>query len=79
MNLTPGDRVRWATKDLKGTVLNDHCDDWPDFVPVQWDDGSRTYSAPTHIKALKSGDVALGKVDVTAKESNNQKEADSCE
>lgn len=69
MIFKPGDRVRWATKDLEGTVLDDHSEDWPDFVPVQWDDGSRTFSAPTHIKAVKSGG-ALAKEHTTAAETN---------
>lgn len=69
MSFTPGDRVRWATKDLEGTVLDGHSEDWPEFVPVQWDDGDRTFSAPTHIQAVKSRD-ALGKGRVTAAETN---------
>lgn len=76
MSFKPGDRVRWSTKDLEGTVTEERCIDWPDFVPVQWDDGGRTFSAPTHIKALKSRD-ALAKVIVTANESNTYVGADS--
>lgn len=70
MSHKPGDRVRWSTKDLEGTVLDDLSEEWPEFVPVQWDNGDRTYSAPTHIKTVKSGD-ALAKVTVTAHETNN--------
>lgn len=76
MIFSPGDRVRWSTKDLEGTVTEERCADWPEFVPVQWDDGGRTFSAPTHIKAVKSGDEP-SKAIVTAKESNTYVGADS--
>lgn len=69
MSFKPGARVRWATKDIEGTVLDDHSEDWPEFVPVRWDNGDRTFSAPTHIKTVKSRD-ALSKVTVTAAETN---------
>lgn len=76
MSFKPGDRVRWSTKDLEGTVTEDRCEDWPEFVPIQWSDGSRTFSAPTHIKAVKSGG-ALAKEHTTANETNTLIGADS--
>lgn len=69
MKFRPGDRVRWATKDLEGVVLDDHSQEWPEFVPVQWDNGGRTFSATTHIQTIKSRDASPKSV--TAEEINH--------
>lgn len=75
MTFTPGDRVQWITKDLSGTVVPDEkCKEWPGFLAIQWDNGDRTLSAPTHLKTAKSGDEP-SKAIVTAEETNNQQGA----
>ncbi|MGN5733143.1 hypothetical protein [Arthrobacter psychrochitiniphilus] len=70
MTYRPGTRVRWATRDVEGTVVNGDLADVDTFIAVHWDNGDRTFSAPTHIQAVKSRD-ALAKVIVTAIETNN--------
>ena len=70
MSFRPGDRVRWATKDLEGTVLDDYSEDYPDFVPIQWEDGSRTFSAPTHLKIQAAKGRDASPKSVTATETN---------
>jgi len=71
----PGDRVRWITRDVEGTVLDDHAEDFPDFIAIQWDNSDRTFSAPTHIQiqAVKSRDASPKSV--TAEETNIQQGA----
>ncbi|WP_434619292.1 hypothetical protein [Arthrobacter sp. A5] len=69
MKFTPGTRVRWATRDVEGTVLDDHAADFPDFIAIQWDNGDRTFSAPTHLNIQTVKDRDASPKSVTAKKS----------
>ncbi|WP_150117079.1 hypothetical protein [Arthrobacter sp. ERGS1:01] len=52
---------------LEGTIIDDRSADWPDFIGVQWDNGDRTFAAPTHIRIEKKEDRdALAKEHATA-------------
>ncbi|ALE91847.1 hypothetical protein AOC05_05085 [Arthrobacter alpinus] len=75
MGLYPGDRVRWLTHGLEGTVLDDHSPDWPEFIGIQWDNGDRTFASPAHIRIQKKEDRdALAKEHVTVEENTPYKE-----